>query len=228
MSGTSATSASGTCTKKIDLQPSSSVRMPPAPGPNAAPRMPAATQTRAARGRLPVVSARRSSAATTTNAAPTAWTQRAATSSSNDPASPQASDAAAKTRAPATNAGRGRRRATNAAGTATSASTRLKEVRTQATVVIPTSKRPRISGSASVTIEESASASPTERPSSPERMRASRRVGYPPGGAVLGRPGRDLRARVRELGVVERRRCIRELLPASRDRASRRPKGRCP
>ena len=44
-------------------------------------------------------------------------------------------------------------------------------MRTQATVVIPTSKRPRISGSASVTIEESASASPTARPSSPERMR---------------------------------------------------------
>ena len=101
---TSGTRASGTCTRKIDLQPSSSVKMPPAPGPNAAPRMPAATQMRAACALLPVVSASRSSAATTTNAAPTAWTQRAATSSSNDPASPQASDAAAKTTAPATKA----------------------------------------------------------------------------------------------------------------------------
>ena len=62
--------------------------MPPAPGPNAAPRTPAVTQTRAARAPLPVVSARRSRAATTTNAAPTAWTQRAATSSSNDGCKP--------------------------------------------------------------------------------------------------------------------------------------------
>ena len=37
----------------------------------------------------------------------------------------------------------------------------------------PDVEAPRISGSASVTIEESASASPTARPSSPERMRPS-------------------------------------------------------
>ena len=46
----------------------------------------------------------------------------------------------------------------------------LAQSRTQATEVIATSKSPRISGSASVTIDESASASPTPRASKARRM----------------------------------------------------------
>ena len=66
-------------------------------------------------------------------------------------------------------AGSGLRRATSAAGTASSASTRLYDVRTQATVVISTSNSRSTSGSASVTTDESASAIPMARPSSIER-----------------------------------------------------------
>ena len=167
---TSSASASGTCTRKIDSQPRSCVRMPPSAGPSAAPSTPAATQIRRALASLPRSCARRSSAAVTSSAAPTACTQRAPTSTSNDGARPQASDAAAKTRLPATNASRGRRRATYAAGTASTARTRLNEVSTHATDVIATSNWPRISGSASVTIDESASARPTATPSNLARM----------------------------------------------------------
>ena len=71
----------------------------------------------APRGPPPVVSASSSRAATTTNAAPDRLDATCATSSSNDVASPHASEAPAKISAPATNARRGRRRATNAAGT---------------------------------------------------------------------------------------------------------------
>ena len=91
--------------------------MPPAAGPSTAPRMPAATQSRTARASSPAVCRSRPIAAVTTSAAPAACTQRAASSTSNDGASPHASEAAAKTAVPATNAVRGRRRATNAAGT---------------------------------------------------------------------------------------------------------------
>ena len=163
------TSATGTCERKIDSQPRSCVRMPPAAGPSAAPSTPAATQTLSAASSLAFSCERRSSAAVTIRAAPRAWTQRAPTRTSKDGARPQVSDAAAKTTTPHANASRGRRRDTYAAGTATSASTRLKDVSTHATDVMPTSNWPRISGSASVTIDESASASPTPSPSSPVR-----------------------------------------------------------
>ncbi len=106
----------------------------------------------------------------TISAAPSAWTHRAATSTSNDGASPHASEAVAKTTTPTTNASRGRRLETYAAGTATTARTRLNDVSTHATEVIATSNWPRISGSASVTIEESANASPTATPSSLTRI----------------------------------------------------------
>ena len=107
------TSASGACTRKIDSQPSVSVRIPPAAGPSAAPAMPADAHVRTARASdpPPSVSERRSSAAQTSSAPPTAWTQRAPTSTPNDGASPHASDAAAKTSVPIANAGTGRRRA---------------------------------------------------------------------------------------------------------------------
>ena len=94
------TSASGTCARKIDSQPSSSVRIPPAAGPSAAPSTPAATQVRSAASSLPFARERRSSAAVTSSAAPSAWTHRAPTSTSNDGASPHASDANAKTTTP--------------------------------------------------------------------------------------------------------------------------------
>ena len=86
---TSGRSASGTCTRKIDSQPSTSVRIPPRAGPSAAPKMPAATHSRTARPPFPSVEARRPSAAVTSNAAPTACAMRAPTRTSKDGASPQ-------------------------------------------------------------------------------------------------------------------------------------------
>ena len=68
--------------------------------------------------------------------------------------------------------GVGRRRATNAAGSAESASARLNEVSAQASVSISTSYCARISGSAIVTTDESARTIPTERPRSAMRVRA--------------------------------------------------------
>ncbi len=166
----SVASATGTWARKIDSQPKSSVRTPPSAGPSAAPATPAVTQMRAARASLPVTSDSRSSAAVTRNAAPAACTQRAPTRLPKVGASPHASDAAANTSTPETNAPRGRRRATNAAGTASSANARLKAVSVQDTAVMPTSNSRRISGSASVTIDESASARPMATPSRPARM----------------------------------------------------------
>ncbi len=119
---------------------------------------------RTARASEPSIAVSRSSAAQTSSAPPTAWTQRAPTSTPNDGASPQTSDAAANTSVPTTKAATGRRRAAYAAGTAASASPRLYDVSTQATCGISTSNRRRMSGRASVTTEESASASPIPSP----------------------------------------------------------------
>ena len=49
----SVASATGTCARKIDSQPKSSVRAPPIAGPRAAPATPAVTQMRAARASSP-------------------------------------------------------------------------------------------------------------------------------------------------------------------------------
>src|SRR6478735_367292 len=103
--------ARGAWTKKIDSQPSVSVRIPPMAGPSAAPRIPAAAQVRTALPSEPWISVSRSSAAQTSSAPPTAWTQRAPTSTPNDGARAHARDAAANTSVPAVNAGTGRRRA---------------------------------------------------------------------------------------------------------------------
>ncbi len=73
---------------------------------------PAATHARAARASLPVVSERRSSAAVTMSAPPTAWTQRAASRTANDGAIPHTSEAAANTTVPMANAATGRLLAT--------------------------------------------------------------------------------------------------------------------
>ena len=103
---------SGTCARKIDSQPRSSVRIPPAAGPSAAPSTPAATQTLRAPSLLNPAPVRRSSADVTTRAAPRAWTHRAPTRTSKDGARPQVREADAKTTTPAANASRGRRRDT--------------------------------------------------------------------------------------------------------------------
>ncbi len=105
-------SASGAWAKKIDSQPSVSVRIPPIAGPSAAPRIPAAAQVRTALPSEPWISVSRSSAAQTSSAPPTAWTQRAPTSTPNDGATAQARDAAANTSVPAVKTGTGLRRAT--------------------------------------------------------------------------------------------------------------------
>ena len=171
----SATSTAGACTKKIDSQPSSCVRIPPTAGPSAAPAMPARIQMRAAEASDPVAWLSRSSAAQTIAAPATPCSARPATSQSNEGVSAQSSDAAAKTTTPMANVCTGRRRATNAAGNAETASARLNEVSTHASVEISTSYWARISGSAIVTTDESASTIPTERASSTTGMRTSGR-----------------------------------------------------
>ena len=113
-------------------------------------------------------------AAQTTAAPPIACTQRAATSTSNDGASAHTSEAAAKTSRPAAHTSRGRRRPMSAAGTATSASTRLNDVMTHATYAISTSNSRRISGRARMTIDESASTMPVAT-ASPSVSRSLRR-----------------------------------------------------
>src|SRR5207247_3802921 len=166
--------------------------MPPTAGPRAAPITPPVTQMGTARPSREVAD-RSPSAAVATSAAPTACTERAATSIANDGTKRQARDDATKTNVPAANARCGRRRAAYAAGTATRASTRLKEVRTHATVVMPTSNCVRMSGRASVTMDESASARAT---ASPKSCDLTSRAGLPePSGEHLDQ--RNCRSRIR-------------------------------
>ena len=80
----SARSTTGAWTRKIDSQPNSCVRMPPAAGPSAAPITPARAQMRAAGTSPPARSASRASAPQTTAAPAAPWTARAETSSPND------------------------------------------------------------------------------------------------------------------------------------------------
>jgi hypothetical protein len=128
---------------------------------------------RAARATPPAAWPRRSSAAHTTAAPATPWSPRAATSAANEGANAHTSEAAEKTTVPTAKIAGGRRRAAKAIGTAARARPRLKEVSAHASVPTSTSYRPRISGNASVTTDESASTTPTERPSSATRVRAS-------------------------------------------------------
>ena len=121
------------------------MRIPPTAGPSAAPRTPAATQIRSGRPR-------RSSTGeeiergVTMSAAPTACTHRAPTRTRTTARARTRATPPRTPRRPTANASRGRRRATYAAGTATTASTRLNDVSTHATDVIATSNSPRISG----------------------------------------------------------------------------------
>ena len=168
------TATNGACKAKIDSQPSSCVKTPPTAGPSARPATPASAHTRAAGASAPDAWVSRSSAAHTTAAPATPWTEREATSHSNDGANAQTSAVAANTSTPSPNTGTGRRRAMYAAGSADTASARLNDVSTQASVWTSTSYCPRISGSAIVTTDESARTIPTARPRS--AMRCVRRA----------------------------------------------------
>ncbi len=142
-------------------------------------RSPRAPRSRAAEASAPVASESRSSAAHTTAAPATPWTARSPTSTPNVGEKAHASDAAAKTIVETPKTATGLRRARAAAGTAASARARLNEISAQASVETSTSNWTRIFGSASVTTDESARTSPTERPSSAIRFRASERLHEP-------------------------------------------------
>ena len=137
----SAASASGTCTKKIACQLIASVSTPPTAGPAAAPSPPAAAHTPTARFSEPATVESSSSAAHTAAAPPTAWPARETSSQVKSGASAQPSEAAANSSRPAEQTTPGaNRRDRYAAGTATTASTRLKSVSTHATWSIETLK----------------------------------------------------------------------------------------
>ena len=150
------------------------MRIPPTAGPTEAPTIPASAHTRPAAASLPVASERRSSAAQTTAAPAMPWAARIPTSTSNVGARAQPNDATASATIAAPNTRFGRRRASHAAGIAASASARLNEISAQASVETSTSYWIRILGSATVTTDESASTSPTERPRSAMRCRGAR------------------------------------------------------
>src|SRR5918999_2694656 len=133
--------------------------------------MPASAQIRAAGASSPVTPASRPSVEQTTAAPAIPWTARAVTSTPNDGATAQVSEAAANTTTPTVKTGTGPRRATNAAGRAARASARLNDVSAQARVSILTSYRARISGRAMVTTDESARTMATPRPNSAMRIR---------------------------------------------------------
>ena len=104
-----ASTATGTCTTKIDCQEMASVSRPPATGPAAVPITPAAIQ-RATPRRSSVAATSSSRQPTRANAPPSACTQRAAISTSIEPASAHAAEAAANTAMPAAHSGAGSRR----------------------------------------------------------------------------------------------------------------------
>ena len=133
--------ASGTWTRKIDCQETSSVSRPPAAGPSAAPIAPAVAQTAAARRSEPTAYGRSSSAPVTAAAPPIACRQRAAISGASEVETPQRRPPRANTASPAdvTRAGPSRR-AASAAGTAATASVRLNATRTQITAFTETLK----------------------------------------------------------------------------------------
>src|SRR4051812_12742740 len=116
----------------------------------------------------------------TTAAPPSACTQRATMSTVSDGASAHASEAAANVTRPAPHVPLGSFRATRAAGRIAAARTMLKTVSTHETPNTVVSNRRRISGSASVTTDESASTMPTVAAS---RNRCARRSEL---GALIG------------------------------------------
>ena len=165
-----------------------SVSTPPAAGPTAAPITPAVAHVPTA----PSGSRRSSSSseAATTTAPARPCRTRPAMRVLRPFASAHTMQAAAKTRTPAIIAVRGVRRAIIAPGTAAAARATLKDTRTHATSATVVSSSRRISGSASVTIDESARTRPAARASAIRRdtgaTRASARGCRP--SATMGRP----------------------------------------
>ena len=162
MAAGSASSTTGICTTKIDRHENADVSSPPVTGPSAAPATPAAAHRRAPARSAPVASTSSSRLPTITSAPPTAWAARAAISTPSDGATAHTVVAAANPiRPPAVATAGSPRTHTRAAGTATSASTRLNAISTHATSPTSAPKSRRISGSASVTTPESPSTTAT-------------------------------------------------------------------
>ena len=156
--------------RKIHSQPASCVSAPPTAGPTAAPATPAAAHdARRPRRRraAPAARARRRPGA----APPTAWMQRARQQHVERSGQAAHRRGDAEHRDADRGAARGCRRAMYAAGTAPTARIALYDVSTRATSPIWTSNCRRMSGSASVTTDESASAVAT---ASSSRMRRAR------------------------------------------------------
>ena len=162
MAAGSASSTTGICTTKIDRHENAHVSNPPITGPSAAPATPAAAHRRAPARSAPVASTRSSRLPTITSAPAAAWAARAAISTPSDGATAHTVVAAAKPNRPPPVAAAGSPRThTRAAGTATSASTRLNAISTHATSPTSAPKSRSISGNASVTTPESPSTTAT-------------------------------------------------------------------
>ena len=152
-----ASRATGTCTTKIACHEIAWVSSPPATGPVAVPITPAVIQVAIPR-RSPYTATSSSRHPTSASAPPIACTQRAPISTSIDRATAHHAEAPANTAMPTAPRIRGSARAKpTAVGTATSPSTRLNEISTQATCATVVWRWKRMSGSASVTTAESAS-----------------------------------------------------------------------
>ena len=158
----SASSTTGICATKIARHENAQVSSPPITGPSAAPATPAAAHRRTPARSAPVASTSSSRLPTITSAPAAAWAARAAISTPSDGATAHTVVAAAKPITPPAVAVAGSPRThTRAAGTATSASTRLNAIRTHATCPTSAPKSRRISGNANVTTPESPSTTAT-------------------------------------------------------------------
>ena len=158
-----AASATGACSANIASQERRSVSSPPAAGPTAAPITPAVAHVPSPCSGS--CRSRSSSDAPSTAAPAMPCTTRPPMSGPRSFARPQAMQAAANTTIPAARTTSGRRRASIAPGTANTASAMLNDTSTHATSATVVSSSRRISGSASVTIDESARTRPAARAS---------------------------------------------------------------
>ena len=162
------------------------VSSPPANGPVAVPTTPAVTQAATPR-RSPYFATSSSRHPTSASAPPSACTHRAAISTSIDCANAHHAEEPANTAIPTALKNRGcARPKTTAIGTATSPSTRLNEINTQATCPTVVSRCRRMSGSASVTTAESARTSATVTASKGPTARRTRPSSQPVGRMVDG------------------------------------------
>src|SRR5580765_1339847 len=151
---------------KIARQSNSCVRIPPSAGPRAAPNVPARVQT------LTATSER---APASNMPAPAPCTHRAAIRNHSDCADAHAIVAARKSREPAANTSRARKRCTKkTSASAVTATAALYDVITHDTPVIDVSKREYSCGRARTTIDESANAIATSAATSAARKRLLR------------------------------------------------------